>query len=177
MEQEDYQGFSPSPYQSPMHMYGSAIMTLTNPQNELYRMELTFRSMILDDDDKPRQVGDPLMNEEGIASVIGQVQAIVNQVTVMSNMDKNDVPNLILYFGDTLAQDLMMNREKYGIKNISARARISTVALLSAYITLKRAFEEGDKRFWKGSVQEIKSTVEQQNRNRSFLSRINPFSR
>ena len=53
-------------FMSPMQQYGSSILELTNPQNELLKMELTFRAMILDKDGNERQIGKPLMNEEGI---------------------------------------------------------------------------------------------------------------
>ena len=121
MEQQQQPQVRSSPYASPMHQYGSAIMFLTNPENELHRMELTFRSMRVDADGNPISAGTPLMNEHGISSVIGTIQSLVNQVTVMSNLSKNDIPNLIDFIGDTLAKDLMMNKHEYGIKLNSKR--------------------------------------------------------
>jgi len=149
-----------TPYASPMHNFGGSILLLTNPENELTKMELTFRSMRVDAKGNTQVVGDPLMNELGINSVIGQVQSIVSQVTVMSNLNKNEIPMLTDFLGDTLAKDLMLNRVNYEIKTPAARDRIYFTALATAFICMKRAYEEGDKRFWKGSQQEITTRIE-----------------
>jgi len=168
--QQAGQAAAASSFQSPMHGYGSSIILLTNPENELYKMELALRGMIMDKDGKPHSVGDPLMNDEGINSVMGQTQAIVNQITIMSNLTKYEVPMMIDFLGDTIAKDLMVNREKYHITNYAARDKIYFLTLSTAFITMKRAFEEGDKRFWKGATQEITTRVEGQQKKGNFFT-------
>jgi len=165
-----------SPYASPMHQYGSSIILLTNPENELYKMELTFRSMKLDKSGNPLPSGEPLMNDYGIASVLGLVQSVVSQVTIMSNLSKSEVPVLMDFLGDTLAKDLMMNRIVYEINSATVRDKIYFVALTTAFVTLKRAFEEGEKRFWRNSIQEITTRVEGQAKGKGFFSALNPWS-
>lgn len=159
-----------SPYANPMHNYGSSIIAMTNPDDELYKMELTFRSEVTDAKGNVKSVGKPLMNELGINSVIGIVQSLVNRVTVMSNLNKHEVPMLIDFLGDTLAKDLMMNRRKYGIKTSTARTKIFFTALATSFVTMKRAFEEGEKRFWKGSQQEIITRVDRRNEKQGVMS-------
>ena len=149
-----------SPYANPMNNYGSSIIAMTNPDDELYKMELTFRSQVIDGNGVAQTVGEPLMNELGINSVIGVVQSLVNRVTVMSNLNKHDVPMLIDFLGDTLAKDLMMNRNKYKIRTTTARSKIFFTAISTAFVTMKRAYEQGEKIFWKGSQQEITTRVE-----------------
>lgn len=158
------------PFMSPMSQYGSSILQLTNPQKEIQKMELTFRSQILDKDNNPQQIGPPLMNEEGITSVIGQVQSVVNQITIMSNFDDKDVPLLIDFLGDTLAKDLMMNRIRYEIKTPAARDKIYFSALSGAYVTLKRAVKNGERGFWKGSQQDIRQIIESASPSKGPLS-------
>jgi len=166
-----------TPYASPMHMYGSSIVTMTNPDDELYKMELTFRSQVVDRKGNARTVGEPLMNELGINSVLGIVQGIVNRVTVMSNLNKHDIPNMIDFLGDTLAQDLMMNRVKYNIKTTTARTKIYFSALSTAFMTMKRAFEQGEKMFWKGSQQEVITTVKNDNSKRGLMGNLMGWNR
>jgi len=151
-------GFDSS-YLSPMQSYGSSIVSMTNPEDELFKMELTLRGQILDKDGNVKQAGEPLLNEEGINNVIGTVQTLVNRISVMSNFNKYEVPMLIDFLGDTLAVDLMLNRVRYGIKNVAVRNKIFFTVLSTSFVTLKRGFEEGEKRFWKGSQQEITTTV------------------
>ena len=152
-----------TPYANHMNNYGSSIIVMTNPDDELYKMELTFRSQVTDAKGNVTSVGDPLMNELGINSVIGVVQSIVNRVTVMSNLNKHEVPMLIDFLGDTLAKDLMMNRMKYNIKTSTARTKIFFTALTTSFVTMKRAYEQGEKQFWKGSQQEITTRIEHGN--------------
>ena len=147
------------PFEAPMYQYGNTMIQLTNPESILEKMDLTFRSMMMDHKGKPYSVGPPLMNELGISAVRGQVQSIVNQTTVMSNFNKNDIPMLMDFLGDTLAKDLMMNRETYGM-TFTTRDKVYFVSLTSAFICMKRALDEGEKRFWKNSQHEVRSTVE-----------------
>jgi hypothetical protein len=144
-----------SPYASPMHNYGGSILFLTNPENELHRFELTLRNCRYDE--KTGEVipyGEPLMNDEGIKSVIGQTQAVVNQDTVMSNFD-DEIPQLMNLFADSLIKDLMMNRVRYNIITPASRDKIVSMATIYGYSCLRRAYQQGEKKFWKGSQQEI----------------------
>jgi len=177
MAEETKDQFKISPYQNPLYSYGSSIITLTNPENELKNMELAFRSQRQDYNGNIKTYGDPLMNELGINSVIGQVQALVCRNAILGNVDKKDVPILIDFLGDTLAKDLMLNRDKYGIKNVSARDKIFFQSLASAFLVLKRGYEEGDRRFWKGSQHDIRQTVVSEGQKGGFLSKLNPFKR
>ena len=87
---DDDRQVRPQPFSTPNNQYGSSITVLTNPENELYKMELSLRNMMLDKDGNPKQIGQPLMNEDGVCSVVGQVQTIVSQITIMSNFDKRE---------------------------------------------------------------------------------------
>lgn len=164
MDSTDQQLVRPQPFSAPNNQYGSSIATLTNPENDLYKMELALRNMMLDKDGVAKSVGQPLMNEQGISSVMGQVQAIVNQTTIMSNFDKREEVGILTEFlADTMAKDLMINRVSYGIKTQAARSKIYYISITSAYICLKRALSEGERRFWKGTEQNIRQIIEQPN--------------
>ena len=142
MSEAEQQQIRSSPYMSPMHNYGSSIITMTNPDDELFKMELTFRSQVVDAKGNVQDIGDPLMNELGINSVIGIVQSIVNRVTVMSNLNKYDIPMLIDFWGDTLAKDLMMNRIMYEIKTSTARDKIYFTSLSSSHLSARRMTQD-----------------------------------
>jgi hypothetical protein len=152
-----------------MYNYGSGMVLLTNPNDLIRDLELTYRNASYDKENKIVYAGNPLMNDLGIKSVVGQVQAIVNKITVMSFLNDEEIKGLMEFLADTLAKDLMLNRVQYNIKSVSARDRIFFSALSTTFITMKRAFEEGDRRFWKGSVQEIRQEVTQRPQKKSFL--------
>lgn len=138
-----------------MHTLGQSIMLLTNPENQLYKLELTLRCMVLDSDGIAKSIGSPLVNEEGLVAILGMVQSVVSQITIMSNFDDNDIMNVMDMLNDTMCIELMMNSKKYGIQNPTARYRIHQIVLTNAFVTMKRALSEGEKRFWKGSQQDI----------------------
>ena len=158
-----------TPYANPMSNYGSSILMLTSPKNSLYELELTYRGLRENKDGDFIKVGKPLMNEEGVNSVLGIAQSIINQVTILGNLNKTDIPSLMELLSDTLARDLMINKLRYEITDSTARDKIYFSTLSSAYITMKRAFEEGDRRFWKGSQQEIRTVVDNPNSKKGGL--------
>jgi len=175
IEEQQMQG---NPYMSPRDMYGSSIVLLTNPENELNKMEMTFKNVRPDKDGNLVSAGTPLMNDYGINSVIGTVQTIVNQITILSNLDDKHISSLMDFLGDTLSRDLMINRVDYGISSFAARDKIYFTALSSAFITMQRAYKEGDKRFWKGSVQEIHTKTDNSGMGKKGLfGNLNPWNK
>lgn len=172
---------------APMFNYGSSIVFLTNPENELFKMELTFRGLAINDKTgEPYKVGEPLMNEQGIKSVLGLVQSIVNQVTIFGNLSKNEIPLIMMELSDTLDRDLMVNKINYAIGktiitkdgrqvvyyNPSVRDRIAFMVTSQAFICLSRAKEGDDKRFWKGAVQEIQTTYKDERQSGGLMNKL-----
>ena len=143
-----------SPYASPMHNFAGSIVLLTNPSDELRSLELGLRGL-MEVGDEVKVVGTPLLNDRGVCSVISLVRSCVNQNTVLSNLDEMHIINLVLNMGDTLIKDLMFNKVEYGVCNPSARDRVHTMSITNAFVCMRRPFEEGERRFWRGSQQEI----------------------
>ena len=179
MEAQQYPQDGPtvktSPMQSPMYNFGSAIISMTRTDDILFQVEMMLRNQREDAQGNVVPYGEPLLNEQGINSVLGFIHALANQLTVMSNIDKQDIPVLVEFVADPLIKDLMINMQTYGIKNAAVRDKIFYTVLSIVFISLKRALEEGDRRFWKGSVQEIRSSVEQQKKQGGLLSMLNPW--
>ena len=187
MNQEEYEemmeaqqsggGINTSPYQSPMHNFGSSIILLTSTDNELHKLELTLRSVQEDSEGNPVPLGKPLVNEKGISSIIGIAQAIINRHTIMSNLNDMEVRMLMDFFADTLSRDLMVNRIAYDITDASAREKIYWETLSSAFVTLKRGYKEGDKKFWKGSTQEIRTSNDGGSQKKGLFSFLGNWSK
>lgn len=158
-----------SPMQNPMYNYGSAIMSMTRTDDVITQVEMMLRNQRMDSEGNVIPSGEPLLNERGINSVLGFLQALSNQITVMSNINKGDIPILIEFVSDPLIKDLMINMHTYDIKNAAVRDKIFYTVLSIIFVSLKRAFEEGDRRFWKGSVQEIHNKVDTQKQKGGLL--------
>ena len=70
----------------------------------------------------------------------------------------------------------MLNKKNYGI-NETTRSIIYHKAIVICDRILMRGLKGGDRSFWKGSVHEVKTTVDSSNKNKSLLSSINPFAK
>lgn len=147
-----------NPYLSPMHNNNSSIIFLTDPANELRRFELTLRSMYEDQDGNMHSFGDPLMNDKGIAISLSLLRSVVSQITIMSNITKKQYYQLMLRFSDEVITDLLTNTEEYGLKRENRKA-VKAMICNMANICILRAYEEGERRFWRGSTQEITTQV------------------
>ena len=168
-----------SPYSSPMYQYGSSILFLTNPENELFKLELTLRGMKADGDGNTKRIGEALMNDIGVSEILGMTQSIVNQVTILSSLDRDDIDTLRDFLGDTLAKDLMVNRFRYAINNASVRDQIYFSTIATGFICMKRAQNDtlSDKKFWRNTVQELHTKVEGNEKSKSIMSKINPWNK
>ena len=161
-----------TPYASPMYNFGGSILLLTNPENQLHKMELKLRSIATDKSGVIIKLGEPLLNDVGINSIIALTESIINQDTVMSNLKDTEIKDIFDFLADTLAKDLMVNRITYGIKDFSSRDKIFFIVISSSFICMKRANEEGERRFWKGSQQDITTRVEGMQGKKSLFSRV-----
>jgi len=176
MEEQNQYPQQLTPFQSPLNNIGGAILTLTNPENDLYKLELTLRGMKLDQDGNPVQTGEPLMNDVGISDIVGLTQSVVSQMTVMNDFKESHINNMMMDFADTLIRDLMWKRKKWGVKEGNDRNRIVFVCRMSAWNIMMRANSGGDRRFWKGTQQDIRTTVVNESQGKSIFSKLNPWN-
>ena len=168
MEQEEYQFYNEqnqrqaqqASFNSPMNTYGSSIVIMTNPDNDLYKMELALKGLELDENGRPFKRGDPLMNNEGVNSVMGQMRGVVNQITIMSNVEDKHIEAHTLYLADTIIADLLINNKRYDCSSIVARRKVVNMATTTATMCMRRAYHNGERGFWKSSQQEITTRVE-----------------
>jgi len=158
-------------FQSPMNQLGGAIQSLTNPFPELQDMELTFRGVRLDENGHEMETYQPLMNDKGINAIMGMVRSIVNKITIMGNLNKGEIMTMMDFTADTLSKTLMVKTKEYGIV-AEDRDLIYYKVLSTCFLCLKRPFEEGDRRFWKGSQQEITTRVEGQHGGKNLFERV-----
>jgi hypothetical protein len=160
------------PYQNSMGNYAGSFLLITNPDSELAKMEMSLRGYRVDSNGDVKQAGTALMNEEGITSVISEVQSLTSQNTVMSHIDEKEIPSMMDFVADTLARDLMMNRIRYGISDPTARDKIFFMSLNYCWVTMKRAQGGGERSFWKGSTQEITMRNEGQQQGQGIISKL-----
>ena len=141
---------------SPMAAYGSSILALTNPQNELYKLELVLKGIYVDSQGNSIQ-GDPLVNQRGVNKIMGLVQSVVNQVTFLSALDRNEAFGCYETFVNALDLMLMLNCTQFGITYPeSDRTTISAECVLHVFPSVTRGRDSDDKKFLSkgGMIQE-----------------------
>ena len=163
-----------TPYSNPMNIYQGAITELTNPGRELYELELSLKGQFIDEEGKIKTIGDPLCNDKGISTILRMAKATVSQVSFMSNYDEILIPKLIMYLAKTLIRDLMFNKEVYDIRDDRARHTITYITCVASNAACRRALENGERRFWKGSQQEttIRTENSQGTKGKGFWNKI-----
>lgn len=167
-----------TPYGNPMNIYQGAITELTNPGRELYELELSLKGKYADENGIEKEMGEPLCNDKGVSSILRMAKATVSQVSFMSNYDENLIPKLIMYLAKTLIRDLMFNKLKYEIKDDRARHTITYITCVASNAACRRALENGERRFWKGSQQETTIRTESGNqKGKGFWKSILPGSK
>ena len=156
------------------------IKDLTDPQKEIQMLKLSFEGKIIDENGEEKQITEPLMNIRGIYSIIGQVRSVVNRVSNLTHLSTHEIGTITVdSFSDSVIQDLMVNWKYYGIDK-DRRNVTRTVVLRSAerivYATLKRSHEGGERKFWKGSQQDIRTTIVNDGSNKGIGKALNPMN-
>jgi len=158
---------------APRELYASSIKELTDPSSDLAKFELFLRGYKISRDGTLIKQTDPLSNSKGIIAIMSIIESVVHHSNTLSNFSKDDME----FFFDTLKVDLitevMINRIAYGIERKN-RFLIIGNSMRFAYSFSKRVFEEGDRKFWKGSMTEVKHTQESIEGRKSLT--MNPFS-
>ena len=156
----------------------SNIVEMTNPNEQLTYLEWSMRGWTYNSRERKfQQSGRPMMNDEGISSIMAQTRSMVNQITIMSNLEDWEVERCLLLLNQILVEDLMNNRINYAIGRVpvidektekvvvyydaSARTKIHAMAMLIAKTCAKRGWKGDDKRFWQHAIQEKVLRVEQ----------------
>jgi hypothetical protein len=142
-----------STYNNPLGNYGS-IVEMTDTEELLYRLELNLggkdilNGVVVDS-------GVALMNGKGIKDVMMIVKSACNRVEIMSHFEKKEIMLLMEFLNDSLCKCLMLNRINYGFSNPSGRDLVVVMANFCIYAVISRGKEGGERRFWKGSQQDI----------------------
>jgi hypothetical protein len=163
-------------YSSPVDRYGTQIAVLTDPSDDLYNFELFLRCLKQNENGELIKIGKtlinefgkvvkdengnnliewkPLMNDVGINSILLSMHSILNTKTPLSNLDDEEIFILIFDLGKDLITNLTFNKDKYECENCN-RSVIVGAATRFCYIFLKRPYGEGDRKFFKGTSQEV----------------------
>lgn len=161
---------------APLHSFGAnAIITLTNPNEDLFRLECALRGLDIDQIGNIQKVGEPLMNKEGAHQVISMLRSRAHKIQVLGYINKDEKDRETMEVMDVLVQKLMVNKEKFDIKSDVDRTYIIELCR-GYYLSILDASEGGGNRKLYGT-QRIETSSSTEARQKGMWERMNPFGK
>ena len=93
----------------------------------------------------------PLLNEKGVHSILVDAYGIVNQITILSNLNDEDVRVMVLEHAKALTLKLAQTWKEFDID----KSNLTTIVLITTsmiYASLKRGLNQGERTFLKTAV-------------------------
>lgn len=91
------------------------------------------------------------MNDKGVESVLSWLRLSLGKNVALSNLDQDEINRFMRNEMPKFNFELVQNHENWAIKNTSARNSISRWVERSMYLQLKRAFNDGERKYRKES--------------------------
>jgi len=129
----------------------AAIITQTNPARSLKIVLEGFKGNISNEDGEWEKMGEPIMNESGIAKVASILIPFVNDAIRFGNISESEVRDIALQTVDDITEEIGINWRDYGIQSAAVRNLIIDSLMALILITLTRSEEQGEKN-WLGKV-------------------------
>lgn len=91
------------------------------------------------------------MNDKGVESVLSWLRLSLGKNVALSNLDQDEINRFMRNEMPKFNFELVQNHESWQLKNTSARNSISRWVERSMYLQLKRAFNDGERKYRKES--------------------------
>jgi len=117
----------------------------------------------------------PLLDDQGINSVMADVYGIVNQITILSNLSEDDVSNMVIELGKVVTYKLSMNWKEFEIQ----KSNLSTIVLMvtnMCYTAGRRGMDGGERVFLKTAVRTSETIINRPNQSQQMNGGYNDKS-
>lgn len=91
------------------------------------------------------------LNNRGVADVIGWIRIALNKTSALTNLDMDEIRTRVVSDIRAFNDELRQNNRLWGIKNAASRTAISRWVEKSYYDQVKRAFQDGERKYRKDS--------------------------
>jgi hypothetical protein len=155
-------GMGGGSYSNPMYNFAGSIIEMTDSEDLFGRLENNLRGRVTTSGGQMVTSGSPLMNDKGVKDIVMIMRSFGDRASVMSFFDGSEIKVLMEMLNDILARTLMLNYYNYGFDNPSGRDLVVFMCNACGFAVIKRGFEGGERKFWKGSQLEysVKSNAE-----------------
>lgn len=130
------------------------LLQQTNPDVIAELLEHHLKNEVWNEDNKKWETKDnPLVNKKGINIIMTAFRGIINHNTILSNLSDKDIENLMKGLIDQIIILLYTRWKEFEIDK-SNLTPIADLFCNSAYLALKRAYDNGERDFYTKSIQE-----------------------
>ena len=123
----------------------------TNPNKIVDEIILGLEGKERTKDGAIKVIGKPVMNELGLSRIRFQLRSVMNQSSILSHLEKEDIGRLMNQLSDDIVDELSLNWKEYGIEDKTLLDSISNAVLMPTYLALKRAEGQNEKN-WLGKI-------------------------
>lgn len=153
-QMESEQGMNAPSMVQQQQQVQAALVAQTNPNILLEEVELKLKGFRQKYDGTFEKVSEPLMNNKGINRMIFLLSTVVNQNTILSHLEREEIGKLIIRASDDIVDDLVLNWRSYAIKDKMLLDHIVDAILFPSFMALKRAWKQNEKNWLNRAVVE-----------------------
>jgi len=147
---------------------------LTGTYPELEKLKLDLLGQEKDNDENIVQVGSPLCNQEGALKLVGLVGSLANKHGILTHQDEFRISKMMKGFSKTVRGELMLRAVSWGFDRMDRNTILEMTTDL-AFLAIQRGFHGGDRRFWKGTQQDIHTSNDAPQQKTGMFSRMAPW--
>lgn len=163
------------PYlQQQQQQVSAALVEQINPDRIIADLQMKLRGYKEKYDGSWERSGIPLMNDNGVMTMVTYASSVVNQHTIMSSFDNKQVAKIMITLMEAIIDDLTLNWKEYDIKNKTHLDIIHNMMMITCFSALNRALAGGERRFLGTTTIENISTMPKMPniKKEGFLSRF-----
>lgn len=136
----------------------ATLVEQTNPIHVVEDVRMKLMGFWQKPNGKYERLTDPIMNNFGIGRMLFYLSCVVNQNTILSHLQTEEIGKLIIKLSDDIVDDLVLSWKEYGIKDKIMLDHITNAVLFPAFMALKRAWSQNEKNWLNKIVVESIST-------------------
>jgi hypothetical protein len=148
----------PTPFSYPNNFQREEERTLVkqiDPSHLLQEIIHGLRGEIKEEDEEGKikwtKLGVPLMNEEGIRSLISDLNPVLSQNTTLSNLQEDEVATHTIEIGKIVVLKIADQYKNWGVDKSNLSTAVMNVTE-PINMALKRGMKEGERKFLKTTI-------------------------
>jgi len=152
-----------------------------SPVKVLNQLRMELKGYYYDyDEQKWVKLREPLMNDKGIGKYLSIISSVVTDLVTFSSYKPEEINKLVEYICEKAIPVIHINYKEYGIQEKSDLQIIDIQIFNLTKAAFHKALGAGDRNVIRGTYGEqmmYKYGYPNQNNEKGFLGRINPFSK